>query len=69
MTRDPKKLKEHRERYERKLEKLGIKRIGAAITRKYHKCKLGFSKIEIRVMVKGVKRKYYHQECWDGMQY
>lgn len=63
------KRRECMERYNKKLKQLGVSRLGMPITRKCHKCGLGLSETEIRVMVKGKHRKYYHQECWDKLQY
>jgi len=72
MTRDPEKLQEYRKRYEEKLKRLGVKRLGirTIITHlKCHKCKLGFAPRDERYRKKGRVIKYYHQKCWDKLAY
>jgi len=72
MTRDPEKLKEYRKKYEEKLQRLGVKRLGIQTFTsrlKCPKCNLGFTPRDELYRKKGKIIQYYHQECWDKMQY
>jgi len=72
MTRDPKKLDEYRKRYQEKLKRLNVTTLGMRtfFTRlKCHKCVIGFAPRDEMYRKKGRVIKYYHQKCWDEMQY
>jgi len=69
MSRDPEKLKEYRKRYEEKLKMLGVKRLGKKTNQKCPKCRLGFAPRDERYRKKGRVIQYYHQKCWDDIQY